>query len=201
MHLSIGQAAILLGISITTLRRWEREGFFAPTYRTLGGHRRYALSALDNLFHQNKSEDQTLESRKTLGFARVSSHDQKKDLDTQKLKLEKYCEKNFQNFEIISDLGSGLNYKKPGLRKLLRMIFQLQISHLVLNHKDRLLRFGSELIFQLCRHFGVQVIILEKQMDQSFEAELAQDVIELMTVFSSRLYGKRSHSNRQKLAA
>lgn len=81
------------------------------------------------------------------------------------------------------------------------MIFQRQISHLVLNHRDRLLRFGSELIFELCRHFGVHVVILEKQMDQSFEAELAQDVIELMTVFSSRLYGKRSHANRQKMAA
>jgi len=81
------------------------------------------------------------------------------------------------------------------------MIFQRQISQLILNHKDRLLRFGSELIFELCRHFGVQLVILEKQMDQSFEAELAQDVIELMTVFSSRLYGKRSHSNRRNLAA
>jgi predicted site-specific integrase-resolvase len=201
MFISIGQAATLLGISITTLRRWEREGFFAPSYRTLGGHRRYALTAIENLFNHNKPSDQIPDSRKALGYARVSSHDQRKDLETQKLKLEKYCEKNFQNFEIISDLGSGLNYKKAGLKKLFRMIFQRQISHLVLNHKDRLLRFGSELIFELCRHFGVQVVILEKQMDQSFEAELAQDVIELMTVFSSRLYGKRSHSNRQKLAA
>lgn len=157
--------------------------------------------SIENLFHHNKSSDQTPDCRKALGYARVSSHDQRKDLETQKLKLEKYCEKNFPNFEIIAELGSGLNYKKPGLKKLLRMIFQRQISHLIFNHKDRLLRFGSELIFELCRHFGVQVVILEKQMDQSFEAELAQDVIELMTVFSSRLYGKRSHSNRQKLAA
>jgi predicted site-specific integrase-resolvase len=201
MHLSIGQAAVLLGISITTLRRWEREGFFSPTYRTLGGHRRYALTALEKLFTESHSPDQALHGLKALGYARVSSHDQRKDLETQKLKLETFCENNFPNFEIIADLGSGLNYKKPGLKKLLRLIFQRQISHLILNHKDRLLRFGSELIFELCRHFGVQVVILEKQMDQTFEAELAQDVIELMTVFSSRLYGKRSHSNRQKLAA
>jgi hypothetical protein len=71
MHQSIGQAAFLLGISITTLRPWEREGFFVPTYRTLGGHRRYAFSALENLFHQNKSQDQALESPKALGYARV----------------------------------------------------------------------------------------------------------------------------------
>lgn len=202
MHLSIGQAAILLGVSISTLRRWEREGFFAPAYRTLGGHRRYAMSAIENLSHHDiNSSDQGSDGLKALGYVRVSSHDQKKDFETQKLKVERYCEKNFQNFEIISDLGSGLNYKKPGLKKLLRMIFQRQISHLILNHKDRLLRFGSELIFEFCRHFGVQVLILEQHLDQSFEVELAQDVIELMTVFSSRLYGKRSHTNRQKLAA
>jgi hypothetical protein len=201
MHLSIGQAATLLGISITTLRRWEREGFFVPSYRTFGGHRRYSLTSLENFSNQNQPPSQALDSRKAIGYARVSSHDKRKDLETQKLKLEKYSAKNFHNFEIISDLGSGLNYKKPGLKKLLRMIFQRQISHLILNHKDRLLRFGSELIFELCRHFGVQVVILEQQVDQSFEVELAQDVIELMTVFSSRLYGKRSHSNRQKLVA
>jgi putative resolvase len=98
-------------------------------------------------------------------------------------------------------LGSGLNYKKPGLKKLLNLIFRKRITHLILNHKDRLLRFGSELVFELCRHFGVAVIVLEAKPGQSFEMELAADVIELMTVFSSRLYGKRSHQNRKRMAA
>jgi predicted site-specific integrase-resolvase len=136
-----------------------------------------------------------------LAYARVSSHDQRKDLDTQKAKLENYCSLHFPSFEILSDLGSGLNYRKPGLKKLLRLIFQRQISHLVLNHKDRLLRFGSDLVFELCRHFQVTVVVLEERPEQTFEMELAADVIELMTVFSSRLYGKRSHQNRKRLAA
>jgi predicted site-specific integrase-resolvase len=72
---------------------------------------------------------------------------------------------------------------------------------LVLNHKDRLLRFGSEIIFSLCKHFGVEIIILEESMQSSFEQELAADVIELMTVFSSKLYGRRAHQNKRNLAA
>lgn len=80
-------------------------------------------------------------------------------------------------------------------------MFLGQISHLVINHKDRLVRFGSELIFQYCHHFGVQVVILEESLSQNFEQELVNDVIQLMTVFSAKLYGRRSHQNRKKLAA
>ncbi len=200
MHLSIGQAAILLGVSITTLRRWEKEGILTPSFRTPGGHRRFALTTLESLFCDNKQAPIGSTPRAT-AYARVSSSDQKKDLETQKAKLEEYCRQNFSNYEIISDLGSGLNYKKPGLNKLLRSIFLRQTQHLILNHKDRLLRFGSEIVFELCKHFGVQVTILEQREDKKFEEELAADVIELMTVFSSKLYGKRSHLNRKKLAA
>lgn len=131
----------------------------------------------------------------------MSSSDQRADLETQEKKLAAYCEKNFSDYEVIAVLGSGLNYKKPGLKRLFRLIFQRSISHLVVNHKDRLLRFGSEIIFELCQHFGIKVVILEAAPAQSFEQELAGDVIELMTVFSSRLYGRRSRQNRKKVAA
>jgi predicted site-specific integrase-resolvase len=200
MYLSIGQAASALGVSVSTMRRWELEGFLVPAFRTFGGHRRYALEALDRLFSDTKHE--SFPSRvKAVAYARVSSHDQKKDLETQKLKLTAYCQQHFQDFEVIADLGSGLNYKKPGLKKLLRLIFLRKVSHLVLNHKDRLLRFGSEIIFELCKYCGVKVTILEEPQQRCFEQELASDVIELMTVFSSKLYGRRSHKNRQAVAA
>ena len=199
MHLSIGQAAVLLGVSVSTLRRWELEGFLLPAYSTLGGHRRFALVTLETLFLTHTETSDT--SSRVIAYARVSSHDQKKYLETQKEKLESYCRKHFDQHHIIADLGSGLNYRKPGLKKLLRAIFLRQTQHIVLNHKDRLVRFGSEIIFDLCKHFGVKVTILEKREDLKFEEELASDVIELMTVFSSRLYGKRSHLNRKKVAA
>jgi len=100
---------------------------------------------------------------------------------------------------VISDLGSGLNYKKKGLTKLLKLIINNQIEALYLTHKDRLLRFGSELFFNICQHHGTKVIILNAVENKSFESTLAEDVIELMTVFSAKLYGKRSHKNKNLL--
>jgi putative resolvase len=200
MHISIGAAAMILGVSISTMRRWDAEGFLLPKFRTAGGHRRYSLQDVESLFSGNSSGPEISEE-KVIAYARVSSFDQKRDLETQKQKLAEYCGKHFKAFDVISDLGSGLNFRKPGLRKLLRAMLYAQVQHLVLNYKDRLLRFGSELIFDLCKHFGVKVTILEAREELKFEEELVQDVIELMTVFSAKLYGKRSHKNRSLLAA
>ena len=96
----------------------------------------------------------------------------------------------------IKDLGSGLNFNKKGFKQLLHLILNQQCQRLILNHKDRLLRFGSEIIFQLCHYFGIDVIILEEH-DESFEQELVSSVLEIITVFSSKLYGKRSHKNKK----
>ncbi len=137
--------------------------------------------------------------KKTLCYARVSTHDQKKDLETQVDKLKNYCvSNNIQNFDVIQDLGSGLNYKKKGFKQLLNFILTQKIDHLILNHKDRLLRFGSEIIFSICQFFNIKVTIIEKQ-EVDFENELVQNVIEIMTVFTSKLYGSRSHKNKKKI--
>ncbi len=200
MQLSVSQVAALLGISIGTLRRWDKDGYLKPSFRTMGGHRRYDLHYLEERFFDKKPSLEKSACR-ALAYCRVSSSNQKVDLATQVRKLSLYCQQHFANFEVIEDLGSGLNYKKPGLRKLFRLIFQQQITHLVINHKDRLLRFGSEIIFDLCEHFGIKVIIIEAAPSKNFEEELAADVIELMTVFSSRLYGRRSQQNRKKAVA
>jgi len=130
----------------------------------------------------------------------VSSFDQKLDLESQKKRLESYCSTEFESSEVISDLGSGLNYKKPGLKKLLEAIRNRSFSHLILTHKDRLLRFGSEIVFSLCEANGIEVIILEDDQKMSFEMELSADVIELMTVFCARLHGRRSHQNKRRAA-
>jgi predicted site-specific integrase-resolvase len=93
--------------------------------------------------------------------------------------------------------GSGLNYRKKGLQKLIEAVLSGEVSRLVVTHKDRLLRFGSELIFAVCEHHGVKVIILNRKEDASFEEDQAQDVLEIITVFSARLYGSRSHKNKK----
>jgi predicted site-specific integrase-resolvase len=134
-------------------------------------------------------------------YSRVSSHDQKQDLINQEQKLINYARNNnYLNIISITDLGSGLNYKKKGLKQLIGLIFSGKVKTLIINHKDRLLRFGSELIFYLCDLFKVNIVIIENKADRSFEETLSSDVIELMTVFCARLYGKRSHKNKVKLS-
>jgi putative resolvase len=104
--------------------------------------------------------------------------------------------------ETVTDLGSGMNYNKRGLQGLIKRICQGDISRLVLTHKDRLLRFGGEIIFTLCETFNVEVVIINQgDRPLNFEEELVQDVLEIITVFSARLYGSRSHKNKKLVEA
>lgn len=135
----------------------------------------------------------------TLAYARVSSHDQKEDLQRQKKMLEMFCSANGWQYEVISDLGSGMNYHKKGLKKLLEAILEGQVGRLVLTHKDRLLRFGAELVFSICEAKNVEVLIMNRGENTTFEEDLAKDVLEIITVFSARLYGSRSHKNKKLL--
>ncbi len=193
MRVSIGTAANELGIHPQTLRRWEKAGKI-EVERTPTGRRMYDLAKLRGL-----APHKVPSSRITLTYARVSSHDQKDDLVRQVALLESFCAANGWTFETLQDLGSGLNYHKKGLRLLIRRICSGEIGRLVITHKDRLLRLGSELVFSLCEHFGTEVIILNASEEATFEEELVSDVLEIITVFSARLYGSRSHKNQQVL--
>ena len=195
--LSIGQAAKVLGVTIQTLRNWDKSGLLHPDERTRGGDRRYKLDTLRNI---NKNIVFSTDNLKTIAYARVSSHDQKEDLIRQVQVLEQYCAKMGFKYEIIQDLGSGMNYYKKGLTKLLNLILDGQVKRLVLTHKDRLLRFGAELVFAICEAKNVEVIIINKgDENPKFEEELAKDVLEVITVFSARLYGARSEKNKKLL--
>ncbi len=193
MKASISVAAKQLGVSQDTLRRWERAGKITAE-RTARGHRRFDLTKL-----LGRASALSNHKQQTLVYARVSSHDQKSDLDRQVQVLENFCSVNGWSYEIIQDLGSGLNFEKRGLKKLLQKICSEKIDRLVLTHKDRLLRFGSELIFALCEHFGVEVVIMNKSEETRFEDDLVQDVLEIITIFSARLYGARSRKNQKLL--
>ena len=142
-----------------------------------------------------------MNEKRTIAYARVSSHDQKEDLQRQASVLESYCACHGWTYEIVQDLGSGLNYHKRGLKKLIQEICSGRISRLVITHKDRLLRFGAELIFALCEQFGIEVVILNSVQDSTYEDDLVQDVLEIITVFSARLYGSRSRKNKNLVEA
>lgn len=189
--LTIEEAATQLGVSTITLRRWEKRGKITAT-RTKGGHRRYAISEIaPYAVHGNALP------RQTIAYARVSSQDPKEDLERQKRVLEMYCAAQGWQFRLVADLGSGMNYHKKGLRSLLNAIIDGDCGRLVVTHKDRLLRFGAELVFAVCEAKGVEVVIINKGEETIFEEDLAQDVLEIITVFSARLYGSRSHTNKK----
>jgi putative resolvase len=190
---SIQEAAKFLGVSTQTLRRWEREGKDIAVQRTEGGQRRYDLSKMRPLALGPEKLSQGM----TIAYARVSSYDQKEDLQRQEKMLEMFCSSHGWSFQMISDLGSGMNYHKRGLRKLLGCIMDGSVGRLVLTHKDRLLRFGAELVFAICEMKGIEIILINKSDEPSFEEELAQDVLEIITVFSARLYGARSRKNKK----
>ena len=192
-YIKIGEAARLFGVTPQTVRRWEREGAVLPVRRSKGGTRYYDLNQLLGL--------KELESDLTVAYARVSSRDQKEDLIRQVERLEMYCTAKGWTYEVIQDLGSGVNYRKKGLKRLIEKILNRQVKRVVLTHKDRLLRMGAELVFALCEARNVEVLIINQGEEPTFEEELVQDVLEIITVFSARMYGARSHKNRKLVEA
>ena len=184
--LSIGSYAKYLGLSKSTVYRYLKSGKIKESFKTDGKHRRFVVE-------NNKN--------KVVLYSRVSSHDQKKDLITQNEKLIQFAKKNYTNYEIesILDLGSGINFNKKGLNKLILMIMNKELSVLVINHKERLLRFGFELINQICKLNNIKIVIIEENKNKSFEFELSENIIEIMTVFCAKLYGKRSNKNKTAL--
>ena len=192
---NISEAARILGVTTTTLRNWDKKGLLKPDELTKGKARRYRIESLRNI---NRNIIFTKDDLKTIAYARVSSHDQKEDLNRQVQLLELYCAKHGYKYEVIQDIGSGMNYYKKGLTKLIDLILDNQVQRLILTHKDRLLRFGAELVFSICEAKNVEIIIINQGDETpSFEEELAKDVLEIITVFSARLYGTHSKKNKK----
>jgi excisionase family DNA binding protein len=190
MLLTVKGAADYLGVATSTLRRWESEGKLLPQ-RTEGNHRRYNASQLI------RYREKIVSNRYTVAYARVSSSDQKEDLSRQIEGLSNYCMAKGYQFQIIEDLGSGLNCNKKGLRRLIELVCSGDIDRIVINYKDRLIRFGYEIIEQVCELHGVTIEIVNLTEDKTYEQELVEDVLSIITVFSSRLYGSRSHKSKQ----
>ena len=192
MKLSIGQLSDELGVTTHTIREWCKEGKI--TYeRTEGGHRRFDLDTVLSSIGPSKLNKEKL----TVGYARVSTEDVKNDLENQIKAIELFCSAKGWNHKIISDIGSGLNYNKKGIKELIKLIETNQIQRIVINYKDRLLRFGSEIIFEICSYHNTEVVIINETENKTYNEELVEDVLSIITVFSSKLYGSRSHKNTE----
>lgn len=131
-----------------------------------------------------------------IGYCRVSSSKQKDDLQRQVDSMEKYLNSLDTEYEIIQDVGSGINYKKKGLRYLIEKITNKEVSKVVVFYKDRLLRFGFELVEYFAELNDCEIEVLDN-VEKSDEQELVEDLIQIVTVFSCRLQGKRANKTRR----
>ena len=183
---------VKIGKAAEVLRKWEKTGELLPARKTRGGTRRHAVSDLMGSAN---------EAAPTLCHARVSGRDRQADPDRQQAALEACCTAKGWRTETIRDLGGGLNCRKAGLPRLLDLIMKRRIRRPVTTHRDRLLRFGAEPVFAMCELQGIEIVIFHKGDPPSFKEELAQDVLEIITVFSARLYGSRAHKSRKLLDA
>jgi len=189
------------GITDETLRRWANENKINYIF-TPGGHRLYDASSLSTSTSTSTSTEETKssrEGRRTILYARVSSTKQKDkgDLERQcKMLTDKYPEG-----ELIKDIGSGINFKRKGLRKILELGFQGNLSEIVVVHSDRLARFATDLLKWIIEQHGAKFTTMEDRMDvitHSPYEELAEDLLSIVTVFSSRYYGMRRYSKKRE---
>ena len=188
--MSIGKFAKSVGVTTTTLRRMHESGELIPAHITKGGTRYYSTEQL------RKFRPITEKKKIVIGYCRVSTPAQKDDLETQISNVKRYMYAKGYSFEIITDIGSGINYKKKGLQALIQKINQQEISKVVILYKDRLIRFGYEMIEYLCEINDVEIEVIDNT-EQSREQELVEDLIQIVTVFANRLYGQRSKKTKQ----
>lgn len=186
--LSIGKFAKSLGVSIQTLRNWDKEGKLKPTYVTENGYRYYSEDLL-NKFRNIKNVNKI--KKKNILYARVSTKNQKEDLNRQIDNLKQYAYSKGYSFEIITDIGSGINYKKEGLLKMINLVECGEVDRIIVLYKDRLIRFGYDLIEYICKLNDTKIEIVDNSTI-SKEQELTEDLIQIITVFSNKLYGARS---------
>ena len=179
------ETAQYFGVCLHTLRRWERDGKI-QAIRTPSGQRRYDIASYKGI-----SNDRT--QRAIIAYARVSSRGQKADLDRQAAKLLEL----YPNAELITDIASGLNFKRTGLRAILGRVRQGNVEFIVVAHKDRLARFGFDLISWLCEQDRTKIVVLN-QDGLSPERELVEDILAIVHVFSCRLYGLRKYKSAIK---
>ena len=188
---SIQEVTKILNVTAQTLRNWDKTGKLIPNHKTVSGYRYYTENQIENLLGKN-----TKSNRKIIGYCRVSSNKQKDDLERQIENVKQYMYGKGYSFEIISDIGSGINYNKKGLNKLIKEITENKIEKIVILYKDRLLRFGFEIIENLCKDKGTIIEIIDNT-EKTEEQELVEDLVQIITVFSCKLNGKRANKAKK----
>ena len=184
----------LLGVTAQTLRNWDKEVKLKPSYVKSNGFRYYSEESILAYTQERK----TKKNLNVIGYARVSSKKQSDDLERQVNNIKEYLSSKYESFDIITDIGSGINYNKPGLLKLIEKINKKEVDLIVVLYKDRLLRFGFELVEYFANLNNVKIEVLDK-VDKNQDQELVEDLVQIITVFSCKIQGKRKSKTKKLL--
>lgn len=199
---SIGRASELLGVCVDTLREWDKAGRLVPV-KTVGNHRRYRISDIEKF--KGEAPEISAESKiRVAVYARVSSHEQKEkgDLERQTGRILKYCvEKQYDIIETFEEVGSGMKDDRPKLKRLFKLVEQKKIDKIVVEHKDRLSRFMVGFLEEYFAAFDVEIEWMSEIIGTTYEQELVEDILSLMSSFSNRIYGRRSAENPDLVGA
>jgi len=188
-----GEVAKRLGVSTMTVRRWIKAGKI-KAYQ-IGREFRIPESEVLRLL-EGKLPD------KVVIYARVSSRDQKEDLERQVEYLKNYCSsKGYQVVKILTDISSGLNENRKGLKNLFKLVESGEITKVVITYRDRLTRFGFKYLEQYFNSHGVEIEVIFDDEGKTPEKELVEDLLAIVTSFAGKLYGMRSHKKKRLVEA
>jgi putative resolvase len=190
--LRISKAAHELGLHPFTVRKWIKQGKIQAIW--VGKEARVPRSEIERWVGKT-------EGRLLILYGRDSGQGQKGDLDTQLARLQAWAkeERAGKATLVLSDIGSGLSASRRQLQRLLKLVREDQVAEIVVTYSDRLTRFGQEYLQALFDSFGVTLTILDPSEDKTVEQELTDDMLALLASFSGRLYGMRSHKQRELL--
>lgn len=183
------EVAKLFGLKPTTIRSWANKGKI-DFIKTPSGQRLFPRSQ----FKTYSGFLPTYEKKKKIIYCRVSSKKQSNDLERQ----INFLQSKYPNYQLITDIGSGINWKRKGLLSILELAMSGHIGELLVAHKDRLARFGYELIEFIIKSSGGKITILDETEHKSNEQELAEDLLSIVHVYSCRQMGRRRYSQSQK---
>ena len=186
-YVSVGSAAQILGVHPDTIRRWAITGRIqSKRFGGEGSHRRVDISNIPTSLCND---------RRDYIYGRVSTRAQRKHLVTQVDDLKR----RYPDAVVVTDIGSGLNYKRPGLLKILAAALEGKVQTVYVSHKDRLSRFSYDLIEFILNKSGSNIVVADDDKEHTHEGhELADDIVSIITVFGARLHGARSGASKRR---
>ena len=183
----------ILGVTAQTLRNWDKENKLKPTYVKSNGYRYYSEESILSYTQERK----TKKNLNVIGYTRVYKENEI-ELSKQKENIEKYLKERYEHYEIIEDIGSGINYNKPGLLKLIEKINKKEVDVIVVLYKDRLLRFGFELVEHFASLNNVKIEVLDK-IDKTQDEELLETLKEIIDNTKDKIKGENKNIKRALL--